>query len=508
MRTEDLINQKIIERDDFTLSTLFKPNIFLSKIDSSILMPPFNRLIQKEKKENKTAIDYKEMIEIIKEIDINFYFVKRRVIMNCRHCSETIEMVKYLSNLFNEDFFRPVVGNLLLFFYLKVENFQLFSNLIAVIDELNIFEKENQIKSPTDNANQDDRELNERNRVMRTTNFNNDTLYDKVKKKEEITCSTSEIQLSNTFLNNKIDQITKNSNKKSFFKDRTKDFHNIGLKFQSKKNKFNDDLKHKFKYKHNLIEKSKWNTNFSGKNLDQLEQDHFFIPFKSKSIHSTFTSDDEDSIRSKKLSKRNKKDKFNRKKYHKSENNYINCYNSNIKVFQKDKIIFMTFKAYSYFYNKNYKKAEFFLEKLLKFKILRERKIICNEIIELYSVTTFINDKNNFCYSPILRNLMCLVQKCKLNELQHFTDSVVGFDFFMKAVRNLVKFCYEQFSFDHKLELKWIKAGFVLNGFCDDDWIFYLFKIITNGLIKGYVSMNKEVLVFSKTDPFPGILDA
>lgn len=346
MANEHLINQKIKEKDDYTLSTLFKPNFLIQKINHSTILPPFDKLIFLQKEGLNTLSHHKKLIEGAISLGSSYAFVKRRVISNIRFCNENTECAKYLLILFNRSICRPVVGNLILLFYMRMRSYKLMNNLVAVIDEQGIL----------------------RDEVFEPGNDN-----DRKKNREDSTDT--------------------------------------------------------------------------------------------------------------KLKQRNEEDK----------------------IFRKDKMIFYVFKAIVAFKNEKFTEAESLFRVLVQHKSLQKRKNVIKELKDLFGVTLFMNDKNGVCVNQEINSLMSLVKKCKLKEISESNDRIVGVNFFLLTVRNLILFCYEQFSKDHKLELKWLKSAFVLNGVDEDEWIFFVLKAVSNGRIKGNISVNRELMIFSKTDPFPGV---
>lgn len=426
MVTEDLINQKIIEKDDLVLSTLFKNIHPIQKIDSSKLINPFNILLSLQKVENKNLNHYKLMIKESQSLEKKYFFVKRRILSNIRYSNENIEIIEYLSDLFNQDYCRPIIANLMLLMYFRIKNFKSMINLVDVISELDIF-----------------------------------GLKDQDTKKFE-----------------------SHDEEKNKFK-----LHD------QEKNKLHDQDKIKFK-------------------LHDQDQDQYQEKIKKwkKKDKKIFNDDEKNNISSswdrKKFTKKSKRNFPGKKNYHKEidyhkESEFF--YDLNTKIFPKDKLIFLFFKGISEFKNKNYKESEIIFKKILKFNLIKNKINFLNKILEIYSIITFLNDTFYFSKNNNLKFIMSNINKCNLKIINNFNDQIFGIDFFLKCIRNLIFFCYQHFSVDHKLNLNFIKAAFFINDIKSDNYIFYVFQIVNKGFIKGYVSLNKEVLVFSKIDPFPGL---
>lgn len=346
MANEDLINQKIREQDDHTLSTLFTPNHLIHLIDPSVLIPPFDTLLFLQKQDTHTFAHHKEQIECARTLGDNYVFVKRRVIGNIRFCRENVECVKYLLVLFNKNVCQAVVGNLILLFYMRMRSFKMMSNLVAVIDERGI-----------------------------------------LRRSDDGTARTS----------------TKRGAR-------------------------------------------------SGTDPVQVPYD--------VSTMVTF----------------------------------------------KDTLIFSAFKATVLFKTYKFSESEKYLKMLLNYRSIQRNKSVYSQLKCMLCVTLFVKDRNVCCDDHEINTLMCMVRKCRLRDIARSNDRIVGTYFYFLTVRNLIRFCYREYGSHHKLEMGWLRSAFVLNGVAEDECIFLIMQTICKGYVKGYVSVSRDVVVFSKVDPFPHVV--
>lgn len=376
MRREDLINQKIAEEDDTTISTLFLPGS-TPPIHTHLITPPFDTLLHLQCTHTNTFAHHRQMIECVRALSGRYVRVKRRVIGNIRHCTETTECARYLLVLFNENVCRAVVGNLMLLFYTRMGSVELMSNLVAVIDETGMLE--------------DDRHRH-RNR--------NDEM-------------------------NGNDNSNRNGNRNSI----------------SNRNDISNSRN------------NNGNINISSRNI---------------SSRSGKTGDE------------------------------------TVLWTYKDRLIFRSFKAVVLFKTGRFAECERVSRELLQHRAIRTTSFH-NELLTIFSVSSFLNDRHVHCNDTEMHRMMVDTCKCRLSAIARHRDPLIAIHFHALAVRNLVRFCYVHYAHNHRLEMRWLRSAFAVNGVRDDAWLFMTMHVIVKGYVKGYISVNRDVVVFSRTEPFPGL---
>lgn len=427
MITENQINTKIHEKDDLTISTLFKRNApDLTHLNFQMISEPFNYLLNPQ-------IESLKKLTFLNQLSNHFFYTKRRIIYKAYYTNPNsqhlLELAKHLLTLFNDDICRPVTSNLILLIYMKTRKFKAMSNLIDVVEEMRIYQS---------NINQDIESVKE----------------DIVEEKEIIH--------KNTYKTN-----PNNFNKSNKYKKPNK----------SNSNKYNSDN------------------------------------------HNEFNPD-------KKKNKKNTRPFFTRDNY-KPTNSQTELKNS--KVLQKDRIIFLFFQSLNNFLNSQYGICQEKLKILFQFETIRKIDKIKNEIELLMKMCHFLTakpnssnlntnninissysdfDSNKDINKDLNKHINVLLKNAahfNLKILLPHTDSLIGLSLFHIAVRNLLNFCHEHFATDSKLNLSIVKALFYIKEVKGDEWFFYTLKCVEKGLVKGYLSVNREVMVFSRVDPFPEI---
>jgi hypothetical protein len=126
-------------------------------------------------------------------------------------------------------------------------------------------------------------------------------------------------------------------------------------------------------------------------------------------------------------------------------------------------------------------------------------KIVKKEVLIKY---------NCECLAPLSLNLKHGKFKQISFDLKDLSNNLIEFYIFRScytylpliAFRNLIKGLYFMFSIEAKLEIEKITEAAGLESL-------EIYSLITSlidlDLIKGYVSVNRKIIVFSKVDPFP-----
>lgn len=508
MITENQINGKILEKDDLTISTLFKGTHDITNLNFAHIAVPFNTLL-----DPSVLLDQK--IAAIRNLDKNeFFWTIRRflqsVYFNLQSKNketegifvresldgqnyELMDFAKHLLTLFNDQIAPTIVSNLILLIYFKRRKFKSFKNLIDVIVETNIFEDETQEHSET---------KDQAEKITENSSLHQNT---KSSGKESLDFKTEYTKNKFSHSSGKFKhQNTKNPNSGVDNRDKFRSFSSDQKSFQKREQK---DFSYKKKFYgsedgRNFKKGQNFQKNFTNENNDETETDAFLPPNR------------------KKRSNRKKKHNDFTKNFHKMPaQGFKQGFNQQLTPLQKDKITFHAFKSIKFFLNEQFAECKNGLCELFKFEQIWKREKVKNEFFTMLKISAFLENgthlklNESFSGKHLPRNFSQddnridnLINKSKQFDLTYFlnhTDPLIGRNFFIVSVRNLVKFCYDNFRDENKLQLSFIKAAFMVRGINGNDWYFYLLKAIELGKIRGYVALKQELLVFSPERPFP-----
>ncbi|KCZ82238.1 hypothetical protein H312_00261 [Anncaliia algerae PRA339] len=172
----------------------------------------------------------------------------------------------------------------------------------------------------------------------------------------------------------------------------------------------------------------------------------------------------------------------------------------------KESLIFYYFAGINSLINENFVKGNEYLKKAFKHKFINKEAAL-PYVISILLLNKRINGsflkKYNINYNFILNICRGKYNLNELpNELLHDLNltRICLVHFPNINLRHLVYNVYKKACVNHRLNISYLK----IIKKCNDDEIYAsIIKLIGLGYLKGYLSMNFELLVLSKVDPFP-----
>ncbi|KRH93750.1 hypothetical protein M153_5940003404 [Pseudoloma neurophilia] len=202
----------------------------------------------------------------------------------------------------------------------------------------------------------------------------------------------------------------------------------------------------------------------------------------------------------------------------------------------KDQLIFSYFLCIHHFLHFNYKECHK-ISSILMDRVPEKMKILKNEIVIMGTLAqalcnrkmTTNNLRREIKTDDFLKPLLKNAYRFNISHFLPFLDGHIGLSFFHLSIVESLKFLVHNFASDNLqvalgeisqqqnqqndpenkksqlLALSKIKALFFIKGIKGDEWFFYLTKILEKGLVRGYISINKGVLVCSAVEIFPEV---
>ncbi|KAF5141475.1 ranscription-associated recombination protein [Vairimorpha ceranae] len=179
---------------------------------------------------------------------------------------------------------------------------------------------------------------------------------------------------------------------------------------------------------------------------------------------------------------------------------------SNNRIHKKDYYIYNLYKGLLLFYKGDLEESSKCINLSFKSKKIRKEGFL------LFFIINLINNKYIKTEDEMLLNLKIIVREGLFTHIYNILDELEGF--FVKfnislivrnylpqlCFANLIKRIFYLKNEDYKLNLEYLLEVIDLDY---EELISMVCCVIESNLVKGYISVNKNMMVFSRRDPFP-----